>query len=252
MTKIPKIIHYCWFGRNPYPTKIKKYIESWHKFLPDYKFVLWNEDNFIIENSCQYVKDAYNEKKYAFVSDYVRLYVLNKFGGIYLDTDIEIINKIPSEILNNKLVFSLDDGGYIAGSFIGSTPNNVFLVHLIELYKKMSFYNPNGSLNLEVNNTYIQSELLKLGYNYSINNKFQDLGNGIILYPDDFFHCRSLVSGKLNITNNTIAIHWHSILWASPKTKIINFLRIKILVPLIGSKLYSKFTNKIKNGKTTI
>ena len=80
MTKIPKIIHYCWFGGNPYPTKINRYIESWHKFLPDYKFVLWNEDNFNIENSCQYVIDAYKEKKYAFVSDYVRLYALYQWN----------------------------------------------------------------------------------------------------------------------------------------------------------------------------
>ena len=105
---------------------------------------------------------------------------------------------------------------------------------------------------MEVNNTYLQQELIKKGYDYKQINKQQFLKDDIVLYPDDFFHCRSLTTGKLNITTNSIAIHWHSILWASQKTKIINFLRINILVPLLGSKLYTQFTNRIKNGKTTI
>lgn len=249
---IPKTIHYCWFGGNPYPNKIKKYIESWHRFLPDYEFILWDESNFDINNSCQFVKDAYKEKKYAFVSDYVRLYALYQFGGIYLDTDIEMIKAIPSEILYNKLVFSLDDGGYIAGSFIASIAFNPFISKLIELYNQLSFYNTNGSLNLEVNNTYIQKTLLNSGYKYQQLNCMQQFKDGIVLYPDDYFHCRSLTTGKINITENSVAIHWHSILWASTKTKLINFIRIHFLVPIMGRKLYSSITNKIKNGKTTI
>lgn len=249
---IPQIIHFCWFGNQPYPSKIKKYIESWRKHLPHYEYKLWNEQTFEIDKCCQYVKDAYKEKKYAFVSDYVRLYALYNYGGIYLDTDIEIIKEIPTNILNHKLIFSLDEEGYIAGSFIASQKNNVFLHHMINFYHKLSFYKIDGSLNLEVNNTYIQQEIINKGYNYEQINKLQVLNDDIILYPDDFFHCRSLTTGEINITTNSIAIHWHSILWASNKTKIINFLRINIIVPLIGSKLYTKLTNKIKNGKTTI
>lgn len=249
---IPQIIHFCWFGNQPYPSKIKKCIESWRKYLPHYEYKLWNEQTFEIDKCCQYVKDAYNEKKYAFVSDYVRLYALYNYGGIYLDTDIEIIKEFPTNILNHKLIFSLDEEGYIAGSFIASQKNNVFLYHMINFYHKLSFYKSDGSLNLEVNNTYIQQEIINKGYNYEQINKHQVLNDDIILYPDDFFHCRSLTTGKINVTTNSIAIHWHSILWASNKTKIINFLRINIIVPLIGSKLYTKLTNKIKNGKTTI
>ena len=249
---IPKIVHFCWFGSNPYPNKIKKCIESWQKYLTNYEFKLWNEETFDIEKSCQYVKDAYKEKKYAFVSDFVRLYALYNYGGIYLDTDIEIINEIPVGILNHKLILSLDDEGYISGSFIGSKKNVTFLSHMINFYENLSFYNNDGSLNMEVNNTYLQQELIKKGYDYKQINKQQLLKDDIVLYPDDFFHCRSLTTGKLNITTNSIAIHWHSILWASQKTKIINFLRINILVPLIGSKLYTQLTKRIKNGKTTI
>lgn len=249
---IPKIVHFCWFGSNPYPNKIKKCIESWQKYLPNYEFKLWNEETFDIEKSCQYVRDAYKEKKYAFVSDFVRLYALYNYGGVYLDTDIEIINEIPVGILNHKLILSLDDEGYIAGSFIGSKKNVSFLSHMINFYENLSFYNNDGSLNMEVNNTYLQQELIKKGYDYKQINKQQFLKDDIVLYPDDFFHCRSLTTGKLNITTNSIAIHWHSILWASQKTKIINFLRINIFVPLLGSKLYTQFTNRIKNGKTTI
>lgn len=249
---LPKIIHFCWFGNRPYPTKIKKCIDSWHKFLPDYEFKLWNEENFNIDNCCQYVKDAYKEQKYAFVSDYVRLYALYEYGGIYLDTDIELIKAIPADIINHNLIFSLDDCGYIAGSFIASYSKNNFITILLSYYNNLSFYKDTGELNLEVNNTYIQKKLIEYGYKYEKKNIRQDLDDDIVLYPDDYFQCRSLTTGKLNVTENSIAIHWHAILWASRKTKIINFIRIHILVPILGQKIYSIITKKIKNGKSTI
>lgn len=248
----PKIIHYCWFGKTKIPTKLRDYINSWSKYMPEYKIMRWDESNFDIENSCQYVKDAYNNKKYAFVSDFVRLYALYQYGGIYLDTDVQIIKHIPSTLLNHHLIFALDDGGYIAGAFIAAQKSSPFLLKLIEHYKALHFINQDGSLNMEVNNTYIQNLLLLNDYPYEKVNSLQQLKDDIILYPNEYFHCRSLTSGKLELTNNTYAIHWHTILWASAKTKFINFIRIKILVPILGVKLYTTLTSKIKNGKTTI
>ena len=87
---IPKIIHYCWFGRGPMPPMALKCIESWHRFMPDYEYKLWNEDNFDV-NSVPYVKEAYEARKFAFVTDYVRLYALYTEGGIYMDTDVEVL-----------------------------------------------------------------------------------------------------------------------------------------------------------------
>lgn len=114
----------------------------------------------------------------------------------------------------------------------------------------MPFLKDDGSLNTEVNNTYIQNELVKYGYQRK--NIIQKLTDGTVLYPDDYFHCRSLTSGLLHITNNSYCIHWHTILWASRKTKLINYIRINILVPILGSKLYSFLTKKIKRNATTI
>lgn len=249
---VSKIIHFCWFGKKEIPLKLQNYIATWHKHMPEYTIMRWDESNFDIEKSCQYVKDAYKTKKYAFVSDFVRLYALYMYGGIYLDTDVQILKPIPSNLLNHNIIFSLDDGGYIAGAFIAAQKQTSFLLKMMKHYESLDFIRQDGTLNMEVNNTYIQNMLLDNGYPYQCRNIMQEFKDDIILYPDDYFHCRSLTSGKLNITPNSYAIHWHTILWASTKTKLINFIRIKILVPVLGVKLYTKLTSKIKNGKTTI
>lgn len=234
------------------PTKVLRCINSWKKFLPDYQFILWNEKIFSIENSCRFVREAYNMGHYAFVADYVRFYALYNYGGIYLDTDVEFLKPISYDILDNELVLALDDGGYITGSTLLSVKNGKFLKDNMDYYENMNFVNTDGTLNNEVINTHMQ-EVLK-HYGYVIENKFQTInynGENCIIFPNEYFHVRSLVTGKLELTQNSIAIHWHTILWASYKTKIINFLRIKFLVKVLGVDLYSKMTNRIKNGKTT-
>lgn len=247
---IPKIIHYIWFGGKPYSKKIKKCIESWHKYMPDYELKLWNEESFDIDNSCKFVKEAFAQKKYAFVSDYVRVFALYNYGGIYLDTDIELIKPIDSSMLTSgRCILGTDESGYLTALMI-SAPKQSYFEELLNYYNSIKFINNDGTLNTEVNNTYMQEILFN--YGYKILNKQQRLTNDIIIYPDDYFHARSLTSGKLNITSNTYSIHWHTITWVTPKTRLINFIRINIIVPLIGTKLYSKFTKKIKNGKTTI
>lgn len=247
---IPKIIHYIWFGNKPYSAKIKKCIASWQKYMPDYEIKLWNEDTFDIDNSCDFVKEAYIQKKYAFVSDFVRVYALYTYGGIYLDTDIELLKPLDKSILSTgDCILGTDESGYLTALMI-SVSQHIYFKKLLDFYNSIKFINIDGSLNMEVNNTYMQQILFDFGY--KISNKLQRLDNDIIIYPDDYFHARSLTSGKLNITSNTYSIHWHTITWVSTKTKIINFIRINIIVPLIGSKLYTRLTNRIKNGKTTI
>ena len=97
---IPKIIHYCWFGHNRKPALIKKCIESWKKFMPDWEIREWNEENYDVYKN-QYIRNAYAQKKWAFVVDYARFDILNQFGGIFLDTDVELLRPIPEEILRN-------------------------------------------------------------------------------------------------------------------------------------------------------
>lgn len=246
---IPKIIHYIWFGSNPFPNKIKKCIDSWRRYLPDYIFMLWNEESYDINKSCMFVREAYKLKKYAFVSDYVRLWALYKYGGLYLDTDIEILKPLESNFLRKKIVLGTDEGGFLTALML-SEPRQPFIKECMEQYHQRTFIIKNGKLDMEVNNTSMQ-EVLK-NYGYVISNQRQTLNEGIDIYPDDYFHCRSLTSGKLHITKNSFAIHWHTITWVSKKTRIINFIRIRLIVPILGAKIYNCFTKKIKNGKTSI
>lgn len=246
---IPKIVHYIWFGPKPFPDKVQRCIESWHKYLPEYKLMLWNENSFDISNSCDFVKEAYENKKYAFVSDYVRLWALKKYGGVYLDTDIEILQPIADEYLSQRVVLGTDGGGYLTALMMAE-PEHPYIAQCLDAYHHIKFVMANGQLNMEVNNTSLQEQLRS--YGYKISNRKQSLSEGIEVYPDDYFHVRSLTSGRLNLTTNSVAIHWHTITWVSPKTRFINFVRVNVIVPLLGTKLYSLITKRLKNGRTSI
>lgn len=238
---IPKIIHYIWFGGNPYPPKVQYCMETWRKYLPDYEFHIWNEDTFDV-NSIQFTKEAYANKKWAFVSDYVRVYALHKYGGWYLDTDVEVLRSLDG-LSNHKMVLGTDDGGYLS-VVMGSEPQHFFWSRMLDLYSNLKFINPDGSLNQEVNNTYLQNELGKFGY--VIENKLQKLDDDIIIFPDDYLHVCSLTSGKRHLTENSYTIHWHTLLWINKKTRFIRFLRMHILVPILGADLYTKLANHFK------
>ena len=239
---IPKIIHFCWFGHNPYPDKVKKCIQSWKKLLPEYEIICWNEENFDV-NICQFTRDAYKKGKYAFVSDYARLYVLNKYGGIYLDVDVEVIKPFD-DILNNKMIIALDETGDITGAFLASEKNQIFLQALLNLYNRMPFIKKDGSLNMTVNNIWMQKVLKQYGYIKA--NRRQHLADDIEVFPDDYFHARSNVSGKLRVTSRTYCIHYHTLLWVSNKTRLIKFIRFYVLVPVLGYKKYQKMVKKIR------
>lgn len=238
---IPKIIHFCWFGGNPYPEKVEICIQSWKKYLPDYEFKLWNEDSFDL-NMCTFVRQAYENGKYAFVSDFVRIYALYNYGGIYLDTDIEV-KKSFNDILNKSLILGTDEEGHLT-AFMASEKETEYFKKLYDLYLGMPFILENGKFNDTVNNTWMEEILKEYGY---INvNRYQKLEQDIEVFPDDFFHARSLVSGKYNITYNTYCIHQHTLLWVSKKTKIIRFLRMRVFVPLLGAKQYMRIIKRLK------
>jgi hypothetical protein len=240
---IPKTIHFCWFGRGEYPEKVKYCMESWKVFLPDYQFKLWNEDNFDLDLS-PFVRQAYDNGKYAFVSDYVRVYALKNEGGIYLDTDIEVVKPFQ-DLLEQRLILGTDESGYLT-AFMAAEAEHPYFASLLSLYDRMSFLNPDGSLNTEVNNTWMQNMLEPYGYQRE--NKFQNLDEGIVVYPCEYFHAKSLTSGKLMTTRNTYCIHHHTLLWVTPKTRMIRWFRMKILVPMLGADRYTAFTNHLKGN----
>lgn len=238
---IPKIVHYCWFGKAPFPEKVEYCLRSWEKVLPDFECKLWNEENFDL-NSVPFVRDAYEAKKYAFVSDYVRVFALAKEGGFYLDTDIEVVKSLNS-LTNNEVVLGTDDQGALT-AFMASVPNHPFFRKVLESYEKRNFHLPDGSMNLEVNNLLLQEVLRE--YGFELRNERQVLDQGIEVFPDDYFHAKSLVSGNLNKTANTYTIHWHTLLWVSSKTKLIRALRLHVFVPVLGENNYQRAVNLLK------
>lgn len=233
---IPKIVHYIWFGGNPYSTKIKACIESWEKYLPEYKFMLWNEETFDISGSCDFVRQAYKNRKWAFVSDYVRVWALNKYGGVYLDTDVEICQPLD-KLLNVRMLLGTDETGHLT-AFMASEAGHPLWKELLQTYENMWFVLPNGSLNTKVNNSYIETKLAAAGYR--IENVRQSLNEGIEIYPDEYFHAADHMTGELHITKNTYGIHWHTLTWCDRSTHINRFFRVKVLGKLIGGKRANK------------
>lgn len=238
---IPKIVHYIWFGGKPFPEKVQKCIDSWHKYLPDYEFKLWNEDTFDV-NSVDFTKQAYANKKWAFVSDYVRMYALNKYGGWYLDTDIEILRPIE-RFENHRMVLGTDYDGALT-ALMASESGHPYWAEVLNYYHSMSFVKEDGSFNMTVNNTHLQ-RILK-GYGYVFENKYQELKYGIIVYPDDYFHVADVEKGTLHKTENSYAIHWHTLLWTSEMTHFNRWFRLHIMKPILGEDNFLKVWLGIK------
>lgn len=241
---IPKIIHYCWFGNNRIPDRYQQYIEGWAKLLPDYEIKQWNETNFDVDQNA-FTKEAYAAHNYAFVSDFVRCNVLYKYGGFYFDTDVEVLKSLDP-FLSERAVLGIEDlCGGILTSFMGCEPNHPLLKLMVNEYNNRKFYKNDGSINNEVINKVLLRVLLPIGFRDE--DVYQELSYGIKIYTSDYFSAYSLVSGKVNKTSNTYAIHWHSLLWVGAKTRILKFLRLKVLVPILGAKNYMNFQKKIKS-----
>ncbi len=235
---IPKIIHFCWFGNNPYPDKIQECIDTWKKNLPDYEIRRWDESTFDLDSN-KWVRQAYDCGKYAFVADFVRFHALFEYGGIYLDTDMEVLRPFPNNLFSFGLNLSIDDFGYIDGAFMASEKGHPIIGALIKGYINQSFIKEDGSMNLTVINAYMQ-ELLK-PYGYKIMPHMQTLDDcGVKLFSSDYFNCRSLYTGKVRKTENSYLIHWHTILWASRKVRLVQWIRFNILVPVLGVEGYRK------------
>lgn len=205
---IPKIIHYCWFGKGKMPKLSKKYIETWKKNLPEYEIIQWDETSFNV-SSIDYTKEAYEAKKYAFVSDYVRLYALYNYGGIYFDTDVEVVKPIE-KFLSNKAFVSFEDSN-IGTAVIGSVKNGELILTFLNYYNNRHFKQLNGLYD-DTPNTHVLKRLLeKMGLN--VNNKFQNISDVISIYPSEYFSAKSFKSGKYLITENTYCIHHFSCSW---------------------------------------
>lgn len=211
---IPRIIHACWFGKNDMPQSARECIATWEKYNPDYQFILWNEDNFDIMSN-QYVREAYQCKKYAFVTDYVRLKALYDYGGIYMDTDVEV--KRPLDDLLSYPAFSgFESEKYIPTGTMGSEPKNKWVKALLDDYEDRHFVLPTGEMDLTTNVERITAITQGL-YPIKLNNTYQEYAD-MVLLPFDYLCAKNCADGKIKETKNTYTIHHFAGSWLPPKS----------------------------------
>ena len=254
---IPKTIHYCWFGRNPKPKLAQKCIKSWKKFCPDYEIIEWNEDNFDIASAPLYVRQAYEAKKWAFVTDYVRLKVVCDHGGLYFDTDVQVIKSFD-ELLDYSAFFGFEDEFNInTGLGFGSEKNSNILNEIIRQYLDIPFVLEDGSFDstpCPKRNT----EVFK-SYGLHQNGTKQLLNGNIIILPTDYLCPLDYETAKKKISDNTLSIHWFDTSWVSKETKKdiirarnaeqrdkIKHLPNTMAMKIMGEKKYNKLKKRIK------
>ena len=223
---IEKYIHYCWFGNKPLPKVYQKYIKTWKKFFPEYVFIERNEKNFPI-NDFLYAKEAYEAKKYAFVSDVARMYALYEYGGIYLDTDVEFIKEIDPKLLNNAVAIfgeeSPKDNTFGTG-FLAMKKGFEISKKFLNYYSTNHFVKSNGQLDL-YSNTNRLADYIKEFYNLKPCNEFV-LVERIYFFPQDYFTAYDGLLGKTCITANTICLHHFSNSWSSKYVKLKGKIRV--------------------------
>lgn len=211
---IPKIIHYCWFGKNPKPELAEKCIESWRKYCPDYEIVEWNEDNFDI-NSNLYVKQAYEARKYAFVTDYVRLYAIYTQGGIYMDTDVMVLRNID-EFLKHEAFSGFESKTKIPTGIMASEKGQPVVGELLHYYDDAKFLKADGSYNMTTNVEIITDMLTPKGF--IPNGRFQ-IVSGFALYPQNIFCPEHKKLDDQQYMKDTATIHYFAGTWKSSATK---------------------------------
>ncbi|MBE6985052.1 MAG: glycosyl transferase [Ruminococcaceae bacterium] len=217
---IPKKIHYCWFGGKPKPKLAEKCIASWKKYCPDYEIIEWNEDNFDI-NMNAYTRMCYQEKKYAFLSDYARLVVVEEHGGVYFDTDVQTLKNIDA-LLTHNAFYCFETIEYVnTGSGFGSVAHGQSVKAMLTEYEDL-LDGKNGVLPCPRLNT---SALVKLGLKQD--GTLQTIADATIL-PSEFMNPFDPTIGKMKKTENTISVHWYSAAWISPWRR----LRAKMMRPL--------------------
>ena len=208
---IPHKIHYCWFGQGEMPQKVKECIASWHRFMPEWEYTMWNEDNFDI-NYNNYTKEAYESGKYAFVSDVARLKVLNEIGGIYLDTDVMIFKSLEPLLIHRAFAgFEGCKRVLVATCILGSEPHTEWIEEQLGYYKDRHFIMPDGSQDHTTNVLYMTTRMRENGFVQ--NGKEQDYKD-LHVFPVDYFSPRH-TTGEYIKTENTYCDHLGMGSWAS-------------------------------------
>lgn len=209
---IPKIIHYCWFGHKTLPKSAQKCIASWKRYFPDYEICEWNENNFDV-NTIPFTQEAYERKKYAFVSDYARFWILYHYGGLYFDTDVQIIRPMD-DVLARGAFMGIEKShislGINPGLGLATVPNTMVYETILNYYAHLHFVDTNGK---QIPGTIVKHTtdvLTDLGF--VCEDRMQQISD-VWIYPNDWFNPLDDATGRLAITNNTCSIHLYAKTW---------------------------------------
>lgn len=211
-TQIPKIIHYCWFGSAPLPKSARRCIGSWRQFFPDYEIREWNESNFDV-NAVPYTREAAERRQWAFVSDYARFWILYNYGGLYFDTDVQVI-KSMDDVLSAGPFMGIERGvesvGVNPGLGLAAVPGMELYKDVLDHYSSLRFVDERGE---RLPGTVVKhtTDVLK-GHGFAEEDRVQRLA-GVIVYPNDYFNPLDDATGRLSITDNTRSIHFYSKTW---------------------------------------
>lgn len=206
---IPKIIHYCWFGGGPKPKLAQKCIASWKKYCPDYEIIEWNEGNFNVSTAPLYVRQAYEAKRWAFVTDYVRLRALTEQGGVYLDTDVEVVKPLDP-YLEQEAFAGFEHIERVQTGLLACEKGFPLFEEFLRYYDDASFLLPDGSPDTTTNVEILTGICVRRGL--AFNDQFQII-DGLAIYPKEVFCPVDFDTKKLKRTRKTVTIHWFSSSW---------------------------------------
>ena len=233
---IPKVIHYCWFGGSEMPAAYKKYMESWKRYCPDYEIKLWNEQNFDFSDNL-YARQAYEQKKWAFVSDYARLKIIYEFGGIYLDTDVEILRPLD-DLLELKGFLGFQDNKEIAtGLGFGAEKGNPVIKAMLADYADAAFILPDGTHDTTPCPERNTEALIPLGFRAD---GCMQTVDGVTLFPADYFCPIGFLDSRKNFSANTYSIHHYAASWKSAKDRLNTNARRRVQILLGNGSVYNK------------
>lgn len=232
---IPKKIHYCWFGRGQMPELAKRCIESWKKYCPDYEVKEWNEDNFDLD-MYPYVREAYDNRKFAFVTDVVRLYALLKEGGIYMDTDVEVLKPLDS-LCEYEAVSGFEAEARIPTGLMACRDSHPLFQEMLNDYDGLHFVRKDGSFDMTTNVTRITNVCIRHGF--VPNGKLQTVA-GFTLLPQDYLCPKDFGTKKIHLTKNTLCIHHFDGSWMKKSDKVKSLIIAKLGPKLSNVLVYLK------------
>ncbi|MDR1928041.1 MAG: glycosyl transferase [Oscillospiraceae bacterium] len=239
---IPKILHYCWFGGKKKPRLVRRCIASWRKYAPDFDIVEWNEKNFNLD-TMPFTREAYEGKNFAFVSDVARAAALLQYGGVYLDTDMEL-RKPLEPFLGDRFFAGFEPGAFVAAGIIGAEPGDAFFQAYLAHYETLRFFLPDGRRYADSNVPLFTRLLEERGLRRE--NVPQNL-NGRRIYPDEVFYPYDYRLQRTRLTPNSAAVHHYSASWMPRRVRTLRLLK-KMLKSLLPTALVRRITAKSKRG----